>query len=186
MKEIVLFASGKGSNALNVWHSQTHYNSFKIVKVFVNNPKSLLARSKEIPHSNIRVFNRQEWETGIILEELKRINPDYIFLLGFLWLVPPSFINYFKNRIYNIHPSLLPKYGGKGMFGHHVHRAVIQNKEKYSGISLHEVNERFDEGRVIKQARLPIGEINNSDDLQVEIKSLEHKMLPKWINELCS
>ncbi|MBT8312908.1 MAG: phosphoribosylglycinamide formyltransferase, partial [Maribacter sp.] len=123
-------------------------------------------------------------ETDCILDLLKGINPDLIVLAGFLWKIPEKIIKAFPNRIINIHPALLPKYGGKGMYGNRVHKAVKENHESESGITIHYVNENYDEGAIIHQAKTKISADDNADDIAAKVHALEYEHFPKVIEQL--
>ena len=130
-------------------------------------------------------FNRQAFsKSNIVLDILKQLQPDLIVLAGFLWKIPEGFIDAFPNKIINIHPALLPKYGGKGMYGQHVHDAVIANKEIESGITIHYVNEHYDEGAVIFQASCTLNETDTPQTLSAKIHELEMEHFPKVIESL--
>ena len=132
-----------------------------------------------------RVFGRDEfYNSSAILEELKDDNIDYIVLAGFLWLIPESLITHFPNRIINIHPALLPKHGGKGMYGMHVHEAVVAQHDKETGITIHLVNSRYDEGRVLFQAKTPVSPEDTADEVAAKIHTLEMTYFPKTIEQL--
>ena len=130
-------------------------------------------------------FDRNSfYQTNEVLHILEDMNPDLIVLAGFLWLFPSKIIAEFPDRIINIHPALLPKFGGKGMYGNKVHEAVIEKKEKESGISIHYVNERYDEGNIIFQATTPITEEDTPESLATKIHALEYKHFPEVIKQL--
>lgn len=133
----------------------------------------------------VQYFNRSDfYETDRVIELVKQYNPSIIVLAGFLWLVPASFIHAFEGRIINLHPSLLPKYGGKGMYGHFVHEAVINAGETESGITIHKVNAEFDKGEIVFQASCAVSEHETPDSLAGKIHTLEHENLPKTIEKL--
>lgn len=184
-KRIAIFASGSGSNAQKIMEYFKKSNDAEVAIVLTNNPEAYVlqrADNFEIPS---HVFDRKEFrETEEVVQLLKNLQIDLIVLAGFLWLVPENLLKAFPNKIINIHPSLLPKYGGKGMYGDKVHLAVLENKELESGITIHFVNEHFDEGEVIHQSRF---KIETGDDLEmVKFKGqqLEHQHFPKVIEGL--
>jgi len=186
-KKIVIFASGTGSNAKKIMQYFSERSDITVVYVLSNNSgASVLDAASEmnVPSDS---FTRQDlYESDRILGLLKKIGPDLLVLAGFLWKIPAEIIAAFPNKIVNIHPALLPKYGGKGMYGHHVHRAVLANKEKQSGITIHYVNEQYDEGQTIAQFKTGVSVADNIDSLVQKIKKLEHKHFAKVIDNLLS
>lgn len=157
MKRVVIFASGSGSNAENLIKFFHNDNNVSVTQVLTNNPRAkVLERCKRLNISAL-YFNRIAFsKSNDVLNILKIQNPDLIILAGFLWKFPEFILNHFENKVINVHPALLPKYGGKGMYGMHVHHAVVDNKEKESGITIHYVNENYDEGAIIFQASCDI------------------------------
>ena len=185
MKRIVIFASGSGTNAENLITYFRSKDDISVVQVLTNNPHAMvLERCKNLRVSALS-FNRIAFsETGDVLELLKSKNPDLIVLAGFLWKIPESFIQAFPNKIINIHPALLPKYGGKGMYGIHVHEAVVENKEKETGITIHYVNENYDEGAIIFQAKCQVLPTDNAENLAAKIHELEMQHFPEVVENL--
>jgi phosphoribosylglycinamide formyltransferase-1 len=185
MKRLVIFASGSGSNAENIATYFKDKEGIEVALILSNNPKArVLERAKRLGLSAI-TFNRKAFmEHSYISDLLKQMDPDLIILAGFLWKIPDSLISAFPDRIINIHPALLPKYGGKGMYGHHVHEAVIANKELVSGISIHYVNEHYDEGTIIFQASCTLNELDTVESLSDKIHALEMKHFPEVIEQL--
>jgi phosphoribosylglycinamide formyltransferase 1 len=185
MKRIAIFASGSGTNAKNIIEHFAN-KDVAVIKLVLSNVKDayVLERAKKL-HVPTLVFTREEfYHSDKIQQILSDDKIDFIVLAGFLWLLPASLIKLFPNRIINIHPALLPKYGGKGMYGHHVHKAVINNHEKESGITIHYVNENYDEGSIIFQAKCPIEPSDTPDSLAERIHELEHKHFPSVIEEV--
>ena len=183
MKKLVIFASGSGSNAENI-HDFFKNKDVKIVAIFTNNKEAfVIERAKKLSIPCF-VFDRDEYKNGTLLEKVNPYNPDLIVLAGFLWLIPSSFVKAYPNRIINIHPALLPNYGGKGMYGNNVHKAIIEAKEKESGISIHFVNEHYDEGDIIFQTKCVIDQNDTSDDLASKIHALEYLHFPKVIEKV--
>lgn len=187
MKKIVIFASGSGSNAEQI---ATYFNEKKTAQVSLilsNNPKAgVLERAKKLQIPSI-VFDRLAfYKSDIILQVIENQQPDIIVLAGFLWKFPEHIIQKFPNKIINIHPSLLPKYGGKGMYGNFVHQAVIDNNETESGISIHFVNEHYDEGAIIFQAKTTVETDETTESLAQKIHLLEYVHFPKEIEKLIS
>lgn len=182
MKNISVFASGSGSNAENIIQYFAKKSNFCIKKVYCNVPNAyVLERVKKYQIPTV-VFNRQELKNPeIILKQLLADETDLIVLAGFLWLMPPCITAAYANRIINIHPALLPAYGGKGMYGHHVHEAVIAAGEQESGITIHYVNDHYDEGTTIFQAHCPVLPNDTPDTLASRIHELEYQHFPRVI-----
>lgn len=183
-KQIAVFASGNGSNAENLI---TYFNNSKIAQVGLvlsNNPDAgVIQRAKrlKVPFC---VFTKKELQNSTKVEEtLKNHQTDWIVLAGFLLLFPQKLIQRFTNKIINIHPALLPKYGGKGMYGMHVHKTVVENKETETGITIHFVNENYDEGKIIFQAKTDVNRYDTPEDIAAKIHQLEYKWFPKVIEE---
>lgn len=182
---IAIFASGSGSNAQKILEHFKHHDQGEVVLILTNNPQAYVlqrADNFEIPS---HVFTRQEfYQTDDVVKLLKSMEVDLIVLAGFLWLVPTSLLKAFPNQIINIHPALLPKYGGKGMYGDNVHKAVLANGETESGITIHFVNEHFDEGEPIHQAKFKIEPGDTLDSIKLKGQQLEHQHFPKVIEGL--
>lgn len=182
---IAIFSSGSGSNAQKIIE---HFQKHPLIDVEVlmsNNPKAYaLDRAKALGIPS-RVFNRDEfYKTTAIVDELKQLDISWIVLAGFLWLVPEQLVNAFPDRIINIHPALLPKYGGKGMYGMHVHKAVIDAGDKESGISIHFVNPIYDEGKLVFQASCEVDKNDTPEQVSKKVQELEHRHFPKIIEKL--
>jgi phosphoribosylglycinamide formyltransferase-1 len=185
MRNIAIFASGSGTNAENIICYFSTRNTAK-VELVLSNKRDSFVLERAAKH-NIRsvFFDREEfYKTDNILNLLLQNKIDLIVLAGFLWLVPENILSVFANRIINIHPALLPKYGGKGMYGHKVHCAVIDGGEKESGISIHYVNEKYDQGDIIFQARCEINPQDTPETLAKKIHSLEYQYFPEIIEDL--
>jgi len=184
MNKIAIFASGSGSNAENIVLYFRNKN-IDIDFIFLTNNKNafVLERAKKL---NIKsyLFNKKELKEGIVNKILENFNPDLIVLAGFLLLVPESIISKYPNKIINIHPALLPKYGGKGMYGNNVHKAVLENKEKISGITIHYVNNEYDKGNIIFQKECPINDEDNVETLANKVHKLEYDYFPQTIEKL--
>ena len=185
MKRVVIFASGSGSNAENLIKFFQNSDNVSVIQVLTNNPRAkVLDKCKRLNVSAL-CFNKQAFtETNDVLNILKSSNPDLIVLAGFLWKVPEKFLNEFPNKIINIHPALLPKYGGKGMYGMHVHEAVVKNKESETGITIHYVNENYDEGAIIFQTKCNLSLTDNPVDVAKKIHLLEMEHFPKVVEKL--
>lgn len=185
MKRMVIFASGSGSNAENIYHYFKNNHEIEVSLILTNNPKAgVIERAKRlnIPY---KVFNRSEFNSSNqITEELIEKKIDLIVLAGFLWLIPSSLLKAFPHKIINIHPALLPKYGGKGMYGDRVHMAVSKAGETESGITIHYVNEFYDEGAVIFQKSLSIEKGEEPELIAEKVHTLEYEYFPKVIKEI--
>jgi phosphoribosylglycinamide formyltransferase 1 len=182
VKRIAIFASGSGSNAENITQYFSENSDVAIDLVLTNKPKAGVIERANRLNLELLVFNREEFYTqNSITQLLLDRKIDLIVLAGFLWLIPNSLIQAFPKRIVNVHPALLPAYGGKGMYGHHVHEAVIRNAEKKSGITIHLVNEKYDEGEILFQAEVDVLESDTSDTLASKIHQLEYSHFPKVI-----
>ncbi len=183
-KHIVLFASGSGSNAQQIMAYFQDHAQIKVVALFSNKADAYALQRAE----NFKVpafsFTREEYRNGTLLQQVQSFKPDLLVLAGFLWLIPLDFLQAFPNKIINIHPALLPKYGGKGMHGLHVHQAVIEAQEKESGITIHYVNEHYDQGASIYQHTCPVYSNDTPEQLATRVLELEHMYLPKVIDEL--
>ena len=184
-KQIVLFASGSGSNVENIIRYFQDKPNVTIAMVLTNKRDAkVLDRCNRLKISAL-YFNKIAFkETDCVLNILKGAHPDLIVLAGFLWKVPEKIIKTFPNKIINIHPALLPKYGGKGMFGDNVHNAVKRNKDTESGITIHYVNENYDEGAIIHQVRTKILPKDDVDDIATKVHALEYVHFPIVIEQL--
>jgi phosphoribosylglycinamide formyltransferase-1 len=185
MNNIVLFASGSGTNVENIVNFFKDDQDTQISMILTNNPKAYVIQRAEKLGIPVRIFNRDDfYNNSTVIDLLKKIKPDLIVLAGFLWLIPENMIKAFPDKIINIHPALLPKYGGKGMYGSKVHEAVVANKEKESGITIHYVNERYDEGNIIFQAKCEVLPTDTPDDVANKVHELEYKHFPRVIARL--
>lgn len=181
---IAIFASGTGSNAVKIieyFREKPHYQF-----IVLSNKKDapVLEKAQNLGIKTWTFGKQDFYENSKVLDILKEQKVDFVVLAGFLWLVPEHIVKHFTNKIINLHPALLPKYGGKGMFGHKVHEAVIQAKEKESGITIHYVNERYDEGSIIFQAQCQVNEGDTPESLASKIHALEHEHLPRVLEKL--
>ena len=185
MKKIIVFASGSGSNAENIIKFFKDSGNVKVSYLLSNNPEAYALKRAESLGISTKVFSREGfYHNGEVLEFLLGCQPDLIVLAGFLWLVPQNIVKAFPNRIVNIHPALLPKYGGKGMYGSRVHEAVLRNGERESGITIHYVNEHYDEGNTLFQATCRIEPEDDIHALVAKIHDLEHAHFPRVIQQL--
>ena len=184
MKKIAIFASGSGSNAENIIQYFAQKPQFCVKSVFCNVPDAyVLERAKKYRIPTF-VFNREEFRNpDKVFRQLQEQEIDFIVLAGFLWLMPSFITAAWPNKIVNIHPALLPAYGGKGMYGHYVHEAVIAAGEKESGITIHYVNDHYDQGAIIFQAKCPVLPTDTPDDLAARIHELEYRYVPEIIEK---
>jgi phosphoribosylglycinamide formyltransferase-1 len=184
-KRIAIFASGSGSNAQKIMEHFKKSNDAEVALVLTNNPYGYVlqrADNFEIPS---HIFDKEEfYNSNKIITLLQNLNINLIVLAGFLWLVPENLLKTYPNKIINIHPSLLPSYGGKGMYGEKVHQAVLDAKEQESGITIHFVSENFDEGEVIHQSKFKIEKGDDLKMLKFKAQQLEHLYFPKIIEGL--
>ncbi|WP_435414182.1 phosphoribosylglycinamide formyltransferase [Polaribacter aestuariivivens] len=184
MKRIVIFASGSGTNAENIIKFFNHTKTAKVTKVLCNNEHAkVFDRCKKLNISCLRFNRAQFYESDFVLNILKE-EADFIILAGFLWKIPANIITAFSNKIINIHPALLPKYGGKGMYGMHVHKAIKENKETETGITIHYVNANYDEGAIIFQAKTTLNDADTPETIAQKIHVLEQRYFPKVIEEV--
>ena len=185
VKSIVIFASGSGTNAENIINHFHHNKDIRVAVVLSNNNNAkVLERAKNLKTSALS-FNRYSFfESDHVLKLLTAINPTLIVLAGFLWKVPENIINAFPNKIINIHPALLPKYGGKGMYGMNVHEAVAAKQEPETGITIHYVNEKYDDGNVIFQAKTALSPNENAENIAKKVHELEYAYFPKVIEKI--
>jgi len=184
MHSLIIFASGTGTNAAAIISHFKNNGKAKVALIVSNKADAgvlEIAKREEIP---FLIISKQTFQETLLLEQLADYKPSLIILAGFLWKIPESMINAYPGKIINIHPALLPGYGGHGMYGHKVHHAVINAKEKESGITIHYVNEAYDEGNIILQARCKIEELDTPDTLAANIHKLEHFYFPRAIEFL--
>lgn len=183
MKKIAIFASGSGSNAENIARYFQYSENLNIECIYSNKPDAFVLQRAASFNIHTEVFNRDQfYNTTEVVDSLKDKNVDLVVLAGFLWLVPPALVNNFT--IINIHPALLPKYGGKGMYGDKVHKCVVENKETESGITIHYVNEMYDDGDIIFQAKCDVLPTDSPEDVAHKVHALEYEHFPKVIEKL--
>jgi phosphoribosylglycinamide formyltransferase-1 len=184
MKRIAILASGSGTNAENIINYFKNSDSISVVYVLSNKiDAKVLERACRLNIPNKSFGKNGFIDTDEVLNLLKE-NADYVILAGFLWKIPSKIIEAFPNKIINIHPALLPKYGGKGMYGMHVHNAVVENREKQTGITIHYVNENYDEGAIIFQKSFEVLESDSPEDVAEKIHILEYGYFPKVIEKV--
>lgn len=184
IKHVAIFASGTGSNAQKIIDHFRHSEKIKISLIVCNKPGAgvlEIAANENIP---ALLIEKQMFRLTGYVPELKKQHIEFIVLAGFLWKIPPVLIEAFENKIINIHPALLPAYGGKGMYGSAVHSAVLAAKEKQSGITIHFVDEKYDHGKIIFQSTCPVGENDTVESLSKKIHQLEHTFYAKQIEKL--
>lgn len=185
MRKIAIFASGSGTNAENIINYFSNKKSARVTLVLSNKPEAYVLKRAEALNINTGFFDRSDfYGSDKVLKKLISYNIDFVILAGFLWLVPENILNRFENRIINIHPALLPAYGGKGMYGEKVHSSVLANHETESGITIHYVNQHFDEGDIIFQARCKVESSDTAESLAARVHDLEYEHFPKVIEDL--
>jgi phosphoribosylglycinamide formyltransferase 1 len=185
MRKIAIFASGSGTNAENIIKYFSTKKSASVALVLSNKPEAYVLKRAEALNVNTGFFDRYDfYESDKVLNRLISNEIDFIILAGFLWLVPDSILKRFENRIINIHPALLPAYGGKGMYGEKVHSSVIANHDSESGITIHYVNQHYDEGNIIFQARCKVEPSDTPDSLAAKVHILEYKYFPGIIEDI--
>lgn len=185
IKRIVLFASGSGSNVENIAHYFKDNDRVNIVGVLCNRrDAAVLDRCNRLGISSIQ-FNRTAfYDTDTVLRTVRALEPDLIVLAGFLWKIPEDFVRSFGQKTINIHPALLPKYGGKGMYGIKVHESVKNNQEAQTGITIHYVNEHYDEGGIICQHTVAVLPEDSVEDIAQKVHALEYEHFPQTIAKL--
>jgi phosphoribosylglycinamide formyltransferase-1 len=185
MKRIAIFASGSGSNAEKIATYFQDHEHARVSLILTNNPEAGVIRRARKLHIPVVIFDRKTfYDSERILELLKNDQIDFIVLAGFMMLIPDFLVHAYPHKMINIHPALLPKYGGKGMYGQFVHEAVVAAKEKESGISIHFVNEQYDEGDIIFQTTCEVLASDTPDDVADKIHALEHFHFPRVIEQV--
>jgi phosphoribosylglycinamide formyltransferase-1 len=183
-RRIAIFASGSGSNFQNIVEYFMGDLHIEVAHLFCNNPNAFSIQRAQNLGVEFTIFNKDDfYQSNVVLAKLEDLKIDFIVLAGFLWLVPSSLVAKFPSKIINIHPALLPKYGGKGMYGHFVHEAVASNKEKESGITIHWVNEHYDEGNIIFQTKTQILPTDTANEIARKIHLLEAEHFPRIVKE---
>ncbi len=182
---IALFASGSGSNVENIYNFFKENDRINISCVLCNKPDAYVLTRATHLSIDFHVFNRQEFNNpGSILDYLESKNVNFIVLAGFLWLIPDWLIEKFEGKIVNIHPALLPKFGGKGMYGDIVHKSVFENGEKETGITIHYVNKNYDEGGIIFQKSVAINSTDDPNSIASKVHELEYQYYPTIIEKI--
>jgi len=186
-KRIAIFASGTGTNAENIIHFFASHSLAEVVLVLSNSPTAGALKKATDLGVKTAVFNRKDfYETTNVSSTLSKNGIDFIVLAGFLWLFPESILKNYPNKVINIHPALLPKYGGKGMYGMHIHRAILDNKEQETGITIHYVNSVYDEGEIIFQAKTTVSASDTPESVAQKIAELEKEHFPSVIEKIIS
>jgi len=185
-KKVIIFASGSGSNALKIFEHFNNNQNIIIDSIYCNNPRASVIKVFQKLSIKTVLFNKKELYESAFLEAIISTNPDLIVLAGFLLKIPEKMVSAFENRIINIHPSLLPKYGGKGMYGLNIHKEVLLNKEKFSGLTIHYVNKEYDKGAVIFQKKIKINEEETPESLSSKVLKLEHENYSLIIEKILS
>lgn len=185
MKNIAIFASGNGTNCENIIRYFNQSETARVTLVVCNNKKAPVVERAERLGVPVIIMAKEEFSNSdTALSALRERSISLIALAGFMLLVPRYLTDAYKGKIVNIHPSLLPKYGGKGMYGMHVHEAVKANKENESGITIHYVNSDYDKGQIIRQYKTPLSENDNAEDIARKVHALEYKYFPKVIEAI--
>ena len=181
--KLAIFASGSGTNAEEIFKHFQNHPTIEVVLLLSNKPEAYaLERAKKF-NVEARVFNRTQFQDETVLAWLKEADVTHIVLAGFLWLIPEYLVKNFPDGIVNIHPALLPKYGGKGMYGAKVHEAVKVSGDTQTGITIHLVNEKYDEGKVLFQASCEVNAEDTPDDIAKKVHQLEYEHFPKVIEK---
>lgn len=185
MRSIAIFAGGQGSNAVNIIRHFEKSSQVKVAMLCCNNPAApvvSLAHQHNVP---IVVFSKQNFEESFFVEDILQANNiELVVLAGFMWLLPRKLIEAYRNRIINIHPALLPKHGGKGMYGIKVHESVLNSGDDETGITIHHVDEKYDEGKIILQKKMRVTSGMAAVTLQSEVKKMEHEFYPAAIEQV--
>lgn len=187
MRNIAIFASGSGTNAENIVRYFSNNKSAQVSLILSNRREAYVLKRAATLNVRSVFFDRKDlYEKEKVSRYLAMYKIDFIVLAGFLWLIPENILSIYEKRIINIHPALLPKHGGKGMFGEKVHEAVLAKHEKESGITIHYVNRHYDKGTIIFQARCPVTPEDTPETLAARVHELEYKHFPVVIEELVS
>lgn len=182
---LAIFASGAGSNARNIIEYFSDRPEVQTVLIVTNNPAAGVVQIASQHHIPVLTIGREDHkEPSALIEKLRKEKIDWIILAGYLWKIPAPLVDAYENKIINIHPALLPKFGGKGMYGHHVHEAVFANRESESGITVHFVNANYDEGSVVFQARVALSPEDQPEDIEKKVRALEIEHFPQVIDRV--
>jgi len=183
-KKIIIFASGNGTNAEEIIKYFEKKDEINVQLVLTNNNTAGVLKRVENHKTPAISFNKDVYKQNLVLEILNLLNPDLIVLAGFIWKIPNSIISQFPEKIINIHPALLPKHGGKGMYGEAVHESVIRSSDSETGITIHYVNQNYDEGRIIFQKSINVRVMDSIKNISMRVQRLEHKYYPIIIEKL--
>lgn len=184
-KRIAIFASGSGSNAQKILEYFKKHTDAEVAIVLTNNPEAYVLQRADNFEIPTHIFDKHEfYQTNDVLYLLKNLHIDLVVLAGFLWLIPANMLAAFPKRIINIHPALLPKYGGKGMYGDRIYKEVLASDDEESGITIHFANEDFDSGEIIYQARFKIEKNDDLEMIKFKGQQLEHQYFPKIIEQV--
>ncbi|MEA3504829.1 MAG: phosphoribosylglycinamide formyltransferase [Bacteroidota bacterium] len=182
MKRVAIFASGNGTNSEAIINHFKNSNKINISAVFSNNANAFVLQRARRHGIATKIFDREDfYNSNKVMSQLKEMEIDFIILAGFMWLIPQYLITQYSSKIINIHPALLPNYGGKGMYGDRVHKKIIENGEKTSGITIHFVNNKYDDGQIIFQTKCNIDDSDTPETLAEKIHKLEHQHYPTVI-----
>lgn len=186
MKKIVIFASGSGSNAEKIILHFKNSKQGNVTTIYANNPNAKVLERASNHGIPSYIFNKEQLNSDYVANLLAEQQPDLIVLAGFLLKFPEHLVKAYPDKIINIHPALLPKYGGKGMYGKHVHEAVLANNENETGITIHYVNEHYDEGAIISQQATNIESCTTAEEIAQKVHELEHEYFPLAIEKIIS
>jgi phosphoribosylglycinamide formyltransferase-1 len=185
MKRIAIFASGSGSNAEHITEYFAKGEVARVEAIYCNNPKAFVIQRAARLNIPLALFDREKfYAEETVLRDLQSRKIDLIVLAGFLWLIPGNITRIYRDRIVNIHPALLPKYGGKGKFGMAVHEAVIDAGETESGITIHLIDDVYDKGEILLQVKCPVLPDDNPESLAERVHQLEYEHFPKAIEKM--
>lgn len=184
MISIAIFASGSGTNAEEFFSYFGEHSQIRVKSLYSNNANAFVLQRAKNHGVASHVFNRESfYQSEQVMDQLHKESIDFIVLAGFMWLIPDELVRRYRDRIVNIHPALLPKYGGKGMYGDHVHKAVIASGDRESGITIHLVNEKYDEGRILFQATCPVSSSDDAESLAQKVHALEYAHYPVEVEQ---
>lgn len=185
MVKIAVFASGTGSNAQNLVQYFKNTSLARVALIVTNNPRAQVIEKAKLANVPVYILNKHDFENGSdYLGELEKHSISWIVLAGFLWMIPSKLIHAYPNKIVNIHPALLPKYGGKGMYGSNVHSKVLDNQEEKTGITIHRVNEEYDKGEIVFQASCDLQKEETIESIAKKVHELEHLHYPRVVETL--
>ena len=184
VKRIVLIASGSGSNVENIINYYNFNPEVKVVMVFTNNPKAGVIDRVSFTKISLKIFDKAQLNNGTLKNQIELLDPNLIVLAGFLLKLPLDFTRTFNGKIINIHPALLPKHGGKGMYGNRVHQSVKDAGDPQTGITIHYVNKHYDQGSIIFQAKVEISFQDSIQQIANKVQKLEHEYYPQVIDKI--